>query len=65
MWVRWVLMVVSFTNLHEGERDFESNFGLLRKHEYLFVRPMSLLFSPKTGETIELDALFEIMEKWI
>ncbi|MDZ4255626.1 MAG: FkbM family methyltransferase [Sulfuritalea sp.] len=57
--VRWVLMEVSFSQLYEGERDFEAMVELLRKHGFRFVRPMNFHISPKTGEIIEMDALFE------
>jgi len=60
--VRWVLMEVSFSKLYEGERDFETIVDLLKKHGFRFVRPMNFHFSPKTGEIIEMDALFEVME---
>ena len=59
--VRWVLMEVSFSKLYESERDFETIVDLLKKHEFRFVRPMNFHFSPKTGEIIEMDALFEVM----
>lgn len=57
--VRWVLMEVSFSKLYEGERDFETIVVLLKKHGFRFVRPMNFHISPKTGEIIEMDALFE------
>lgn len=59
--VRWVLMEVAFSKLYEGERDFESIVDLLKKHGFHFVRPMNFHISPKTGEIIEMDALFEAM----
>lgn len=57
--VRWVLMEVSFSKLYEEERDFETIVELLRQHGFKFVRPMNFHVSPKTGEIIEMDALFE------
>jgi len=60
--VRWVLMEVSFSKLYEGERDFETIVELLKKHGFKFVRPMNFHISPKTGEIIEMDALFEAIE---
>lgn len=59
--VRWVLMEVSFSKLYEGERDFETIVDLLKGHGFRFVRPMNFHISPKTGEIIEMDALFEII----
>ncbi len=57
--VRWVLTEVSFSKLYEGERDFESIVGLLKKYGFHFIRPMNFHVSPRTGEIIEMDALFE------
>jgi FkbM family methyltransferase len=57
--VKWVLMEVSFSKLYEGERDFEMIVDLLKAHGFQFVRPMNFHISPKTGEIIEMDALFE------
>jgi FkbM family methyltransferase len=57
--VEWVLMEVSFSTLYEGERDFEAIVELLKEHGFRFVRPMNFHVSPKTGEIIEMDALFE------
>ena len=61
--VRWVLMEVSFSNLYEGEREFEMIVALLKRHGFKFLRPMNFHISPKTGEIIEMDALFEAMRK--
>ena len=61
--VRLVLMEVSFSKLYVGERDFETIVDLLKKHGFRFVRPMNFHFSPKTGEIIEMDALFTAMGK--
>jgi FkbM family methyltransferase len=61
--VRWVLMEVSFSKLYDGERDFDTIVGLLNSHGFRFVRPMNFHISPKTGEIIEMDALFEATAK--
>lgn len=61
--VRWVLMEVSFSKLYEGEREFEAIVELLKNHGFRFIRPMNFHISPKTGEIIEMDALFEAMGK--
>jgi FkbM family methyltransferase len=57
--VQWVLMEVSFAKLYEGERDFEAVVELLGKNGFRFVRPLNFHTSPKTGEIIEMDALFQ------
>lgn len=59
--VRWVLVEVSFSKLYEGEGDFEAIVDLLKAHGFRFVRPMNFHISPKTGEIIEMDALFEVV----
>jgi FkbM family methyltransferase len=61
--VRWVLMEVSFSTLYEGERDFETLVEMMKNHNFRFVRPMNFHVSPKTGDIIEMDALFESMSK--
>jgi len=58
--VHWVLMEVSFSKLYDGERDFETIVDLLKAHGFRFVRPMNFHISPKTGEIIEMDALFVV-----
>lgn len=57
--VDWVLMEVSFASLYEGERDFEGLMDLMKSVGFQFVRPMNFHLSPKTGEIIEMDALFK------
>lgn len=57
--VRWVLMEVSFSRLYEGERDFETIVEMMKRNGFRFVRPMNFHTSSKTGEIIEMDALFE------
>lgn len=61
--VRWVLMEVSFSKLYDGERDFDTIVGILNNHGFSFVRPLNFHISPKTGEIIEMDALFEAKGK--
>lgn len=56
--VSWIVMEVSFTDLYEGESDFVSLANLLGECGFKFVRPLNMHFSPKTGEAIEMDALF-------
>ncbi|MDD5059018.1 MAG: FkbM family methyltransferase [Sideroxydans sp.] len=56
--VEWVLIEVSFANLYQGERDFQSIQSLLKGNGFEFSRPMNFHTSPLTGEIIEMDALF-------
>ena len=57
--VRWIVIEVSFADLYKGERDFMSIVELLARTGFKFVRPLNFHTSPKTGEIIEMDALFE------
>jgi len=57
--VRWIVMEIAFGALYEGERDFESIAALVRSAGFSFVRPLDFHVSPRTGQIIEMDALFE------
>ena len=57
--VDWILIEVSFSNLYEGERDFNEISNLMAKQGFLFVRPMNFHISPLTGEIIEMDAFYK------
>jgi FkbM family methyltransferase len=56
--IDWVLMEVSFSKLYEGERDFASILELMESRGFRFARPVNFHVSPRTGEIIEMDALF-------
>lgn len=56
--VKWIVIEVSFTDLYKGEADFISILNLLSNRGFRFLRPLNMHFSPKTGEIIEMDALF-------
>ena len=57
--VRWVLIEVSFARLYEGEKEFGTMSQLMAQYGFRFVRPVNFHVSPKTGDIIEMDALFE------
>lgn len=57
--VSWILIEVSFSELYEGESSFESIRVLLLSVGFEFIKPMNFHVSPKTGEIIEMDALFK------
>ena len=57
--VRWVMIEVSFSQLYDGERDFSSIVEMMESHGFYFVRPLNFHMSPRTGDIIEMDALFE------
>lgn len=59
----WVVMEVSFADLYQGERDFESMLDLMNLHGFQFIRPLNCHFSPVTGQIIEMDALFQNKSK--
>lgn len=61
--VKWVLVEVAFSNLYVGESDFLSINTLMEKHGFKFIRPLNFHLSPNTNEIIEMDALFEYVEK--
>ena len=56
--VQWVVVEVAFGNLYEGEADFASILKLLEDKGLIFTRPVNWFTSPRTGEVIEMDALF-------
>jgi len=57
--VSWVLIEVSFSQLYEDEKDFNSINNLLKSYGFEFDRPMNFHISPKTCDIIEMDALFK------
>jgi len=57
--VHWIIVEVSFTSLYVGEAGFTDIIDLLKENGFSFVRPLNVHYSPKTGEIIEMDALFE------
>ena len=56
--IQWIIIEVSYSNLYEGESDFEKIVEILRLHGFRFIRPLNFHTSPTTGEIIEMDALF-------
>lgn len=56
--VKWIVIEVSFSDLYKGEADFTSILKLLDDYGFHFLRPLNMHFSPKTGEVMEMDALF-------
>jgi FkbM family methyltransferase len=48
----------SFEPLYEGERTFLDLVQLLGEHGFDFVRPVGALRHPRTGEFLQVDALF-------
>jgi FkbM family methyltransferase len=61
--IKWVIIEVSFANLYNGEVDFLNIVDLLEQHGFKFLKPLNFHTSPKTGEIIEMDALFESLNE--
>ena len=61
--VQWVLVEVSFATLYEGELDFDSITSLMEENGFRFVGPINFHVSPTTREIIEMDALFESVNR--
>ena len=56
--VEWVVMEMSFSNLYNGEMDFQKITNLMTENGFGFVRPLNFHTSPLTNEIIEMDVLF-------
>lgn len=57
--VDYILLEASFRPLYEGERTFMEIARTLEKQGFEFVRPVGWLNDPRTGEVLQMDALFE------
>jgi FkbM family methyltransferase len=56
--IQWVVVEVAFGNLYEGEVDLPTIAASLREHDFVLARPLDFHRSPRTGQIIEMDALF-------
>ncbi len=61
--IDWVLIEVSFGKLYKGEKSFNAIMELMESCGFKFIRPMNFHTSPKTLEIIEMDALFELIDR--
>lgn len=57
--VRWVVAETSLRPLYEGEPLFLDLVGIMAEAGFRFLRPVSYLADPRSGEVLQLDALFE------
>jgi len=57
--VDYVILEASFKQMYEGELLFMDIVGLMEGYGFHFLRPVGWLSNPKTGEILQLDALFE------
>ena len=53
-----ILAETSFCPLYEGEAPFTALVDQLARLGYRFLRPVDALRDPRTGEFVQLDALF-------
>jgi FkbM family methyltransferase len=56
---RWVVAETSLRSLYEGEPLFLELVQKMREHGFRFLRPVGCLSDPRSGEVLQLDALFE------
>jgi FkbM family methyltransferase len=56
--IDFVLLEVSFKPLYVGEASFKEVFYLMEKYGFDFLRPVDFLKNPKSGEILQMDALF-------
>lgn len=56
--VDYVLLEASFCPMYEGERTFMEIARTMDEYGYEFLRPIAWLNDPRSGEVLQLDALF-------
>jgi FkbM family methyltransferase len=56
--IDYVLAEISFTPLYEGEAPLMDIFKILEAAGFVFSRPVGWLASPRSGELLQMDALF-------
>jgi len=56
--VEYVVLEASFKPMYEGEMLFMDIVRLMEGYGFSFLRPVGLLSDPRTGEIIQMDALF-------
>jgi FkbM family methyltransferase len=56
--VDYVLLEASFRPLYDGERTFNELLPIMGSLGFRFLRPVDWLQDPKTGEVLQMDALF-------
>lgn len=54
----YVVLETSFTPLYEGERPFRELLTVMEDMSFRFLRPVGALRDPRTGEYLQMDALF-------
>ena len=56
--VQFVVLETSFSPLYEGERPFTEMLVMMSEMGFEFLRPIGYLSHPKSGEILQMDALF-------
>ena len=56
--VDYVVVETSFKPMYEGETTFRDLLEIMDRYAFDFVRPVGLLTHPRTGEVLQMDALF-------
>ena len=56
--VQWVIAEASLKPMYEGEALFMDLVEIMRTSGFSFLRPVGFLTNPKTGEILQIDALF-------
>jgi FkbM family methyltransferase len=54
----YVVAEASFKPLYQGELPFNEILDLMTRKDFQFLRPVGWLTEPRTGEVLQLDALF-------
>jgi FkbM family methyltransferase len=57
--VDYVILEASFKPMYEGEMLFMDIVRLMAEYGFQFLRPVGWLSEPKTGEILQMDALFK------
>jgi FkbM family methyltransferase len=57
--VTWVVAETSLRRMYEGEALFLDLTELMKRRGFKFLRPVGSLPDPRTGEMLQVDALFE------
>ena len=55
----YVLTEASFRPMYDGEITFTGILAMLQRENFEFLRPVGWLSDPRTGEVLQLDALFQ------
>ena len=56
--IDYVLVETSFRPMYEGEKVFTEILALMQSFGFRFLRPIDWLEDPRTGEILQMDALF-------